>query len=71
MPTLLPRLAAIADAVRHVATLPDPVGQVTREELRPTGIRVSARSFRASKMRRSCSRALAGRPQAALQQRVR
>ena len=35
-----PRLAAIADAVRHVATLPDPVGQVTREELRPNGIRV-------------------------------
>ena len=36
-----PRLAAIADAVRHVATLPDPVGQVTREEVRPNGIRVS------------------------------
>lgn len=35
-----PRLAAIADAVRHVATLPDPVGQVTREEVRPNGIRV-------------------------------
>lgn len=35
-----PRLAAIADAVRYVATLPDPVGQVTREEVRPNGIRV-------------------------------
>lgn len=32
------RLAAIADAVRHVASLPDPVGQVTREETRPNGI---------------------------------
>ncbi|MCX7555777.1 glutamate-5-semialdehyde dehydrogenase [Xanthomonadaceae bacterium JHOS43] len=32
------RLAAIADAVRHVASLPDPVGQVTREEIRPNGI---------------------------------
>lgn len=35
-----PRLAAIASAVRHVATLPDPVGQVTREDIRPNGIRV-------------------------------
>ncbi len=35
-----PRLAAIAEAVRYVATLPDPVGQVTREETRPNGIRV-------------------------------
>lgn len=34
------RLAAIADAVRYVASLPDPVGQVTREETRPNGIRV-------------------------------
>ena len=35
-----PRLAAIADAVRYVASLPDPVGQVTREEVRSNGIRV-------------------------------
>ncbi|HRN59919.1 MAG TPA: gamma-glutamyl-phosphate reductase, partial [Chiayiivirga sp.] len=35
-----PRLAAIADAVRHVARLLDPVGQFTREEVRPNGIRV-------------------------------
>ncbi len=34
------RLAAIAEAVRYVASLPDPVGQVTREEVRPNGIRV-------------------------------
>lgn len=34
------RLAAIADAVRYVASLPDPVGQVTREETRPNGIHV-------------------------------
>lgn len=34
------RLAGIADALREVATLPDPVGQVTRRETRPNGIRV-------------------------------
>lgn len=34
------RLAGIAEAVRYVASLPDPVGQVTREEVRPNGIRV-------------------------------
>ncbi|MBO9662735.1 glutamate-5-semialdehyde dehydrogenase [Dokdonella sp.] len=35
------RLAAIAAGVRAVAGLPDPVGQVTREETRPNGIRVT------------------------------
>lgn len=35
------RLAGIAEAVRFVASLPDPVGRVTREERRPNGIRVS------------------------------
>jgi len=34
------RLQGIADAVREVAQLPDPVGQVTRSEVRPNGIRV-------------------------------
>ncbi len=34
------RLAAIADALREVAALPDPVGQVTRDDVRPNGIRV-------------------------------
>ena len=34
------RLSGIADAVRYVASLPDPVGQVTREQTRPNGIRV-------------------------------
>jgi len=34
------RLHAIADALREVATLPDPVGQVTRDDVRPNGIRV-------------------------------
>lgn len=32
------RLAAIAGAVREVAALPDPVGQVTRRDTRPNGI---------------------------------
>ena len=32
------RLAAIGDAVRAVAQLPDPVGQVTRREQRPNGL---------------------------------
>lgn len=35
-----PRLAAVADAVEEVAGLPDPVGIVTRSEVRPNGIRV-------------------------------
>lgn len=34
------RLADIAGAVRYVASLPDPVGQVTRESTRPNGIHV-------------------------------
>src|SRR5690606_7909026 len=34
------RLAGIADALREVAALPDPVGQVTRRETRPNGIQV-------------------------------
>ena len=34
------RLAGIAKALREVAALPDPVGQVTRSETRPNGIRV-------------------------------
>ena len=34
------RLAGIAGALREVAALPDPVGQVTRRETRPNGIRV-------------------------------
>jgi glutamate-5-semialdehyde dehydrogenase len=34
------RLAAVAAGVRAVADLPDPVGQVTRRETRPNGIRV-------------------------------
>lgn len=35
-----PRLAGIAAALREVAGLPDPVGQVTRDDVRPNGIRV-------------------------------
>ncbi len=34
------RLAGIANALREVAALPDPVGEVTRDYLRPNGIRV-------------------------------
>lgn len=34
------RLAGIATALREVAALPDPVGQVTRSETRPNGIRI-------------------------------
>ena len=34
------RLSSIANALREVAALPDPVGQVTRSETRPNGIRV-------------------------------
>jgi glutamate-5-semialdehyde dehydrogenase len=36
----LPRLQAIADALREVAELPDPVGQVTRRETRPNGLQI-------------------------------
>jgi glutamate-5-semialdehyde dehydrogenase len=35
-----PRLQGIADALRAVAALPDPVGQVTRREQRPNGLDV-------------------------------
>lgn len=35
-----PRLAGVSAAVREVAELPDPVGQVTRDDVRPNGIRV-------------------------------
>jgi glutamate-5-semialdehyde dehydrogenase len=35
------RITGIAAALREVAALPDPVGQVTRQEVRPNGIRVS------------------------------
>lgn len=34
------RVAGIANALREVATLPDPVGRVTRTETRPNGIQV-------------------------------
>lgn len=34
------RLAGIANAVREVADLPDPVGQITRRETRPNGLSV-------------------------------
>ncbi len=34
------RLDGIAAALREVAGLPDPVGQVTRDDVRPNGIRV-------------------------------
>lgn len=34
------RLFGMAEAVREVAGLPDPVGQVTRDDVRPNGIRV-------------------------------
>lgn len=34
------RLAGVSAAVREVAELPDPVGQVTRDDVRPNGIRV-------------------------------
>ncbi len=34
------RLAGVASALREVAALPDPVGQVTRDDTRPNGIRV-------------------------------
>ncbi|MDX6087945.1 glutamate-5-semialdehyde dehydrogenase, partial [Xanthomonas campestris pv. incanae] len=34
------RLSAVGAALREVAALPDPVGQVTRDDVRPNGIRV-------------------------------
>ncbi|VXB68707.1 gamma-glutamylphosphate reductase [Luteimonas sp. 9C] len=34
------RLAGVSAAVRAVAELPDPVGQITRDDVRPNGIRV-------------------------------
>lgn len=34
------RLSGMVEALREVAGLPDPVGQVTRDEVRPNGIRV-------------------------------
>jgi len=34
------RLGAVADALREVALLPDPVGQVTRRDTRPNGIAI-------------------------------
>jgi len=34
------RVRAIADGLREVAALPDPVGQVTRRDVRPNGLRV-------------------------------
>jgi glutamate-5-semialdehyde dehydrogenase len=34
------RLAGIADALREVAELPDPVGLVTRRDVRPNGIKI-------------------------------
>ncbi len=34
------RRAGIADALREVAALPDPVGQLTRDEVRPNGLKV-------------------------------
>ncbi len=37
----LPRLAAIANALREVADLPDPVGMATRRETRPNGIEIA------------------------------
>ena len=35
-----PRIAAIADGIRQVAKLPDPVGEVLDEWTRPNGIRI-------------------------------
>lgn len=35
-----PRVQAIADALREVAELPDPVDMVTRREIRPNGLRI-------------------------------
>jgi glutamate-5-semialdehyde dehydrogenase len=38
-----PRIAAIADAVRDVAALPDPVGEVVRGRTLPNGLRLTQR----------------------------
>lgn len=35
-----PRIKGIASALREIAALPDPVGQVTRTDTRPNGIRI-------------------------------
>src|SRR5438105_9508556 len=35
------RVTAMADGIRHVAALADPVGEVIREWMRPNGIRIS------------------------------
>jgi len=40
------RLRGVADALREVAALPDPVGQVTRAYDRPNGIRVERGGIR-------------------------
>jgi glutamate-5-semialdehyde dehydrogenase len=37
------RLRGVADAVRQIAALPDPVGQVVKEWTRPNGLRVARR----------------------------
>jgi glutamate-5-semialdehyde dehydrogenase len=37
------RIAAIAEGVRQVAALPDPVGQVVKSVLRPNGLRIEQR----------------------------
>jgi glutamate-5-semialdehyde dehydrogenase len=37
------RLGAVADAVRQIAALPDPVGQIVKEWTRPNGLRVARR----------------------------
>jgi glutamate-5-semialdehyde dehydrogenase len=37
------RLAGVAEAVRQIAALPDPLGQVVREWTRPNGLRVAKR----------------------------
>ncbi|MFL6585785.1 MAG: glutamate-5-semialdehyde dehydrogenase [Luteimonas sp.] len=34
------RLAGVSTAIRAIAELPDPVGQITRDDVRPNGIRV-------------------------------
>ena len=35
-----PRLAAMADGIREVAALPDPVGEIIRDWIRPNGLRI-------------------------------
>ncbi len=36
----VPRLAAMADGIREVAALPDPVGEIIRDWTRPNGLRI-------------------------------